>query len=54
MTVYEDAIQPFKILLNHEKASSVKKTNLIKYIAINIFAVDNLFRKQGQCSHKYI
>ena len=47
MTVYEDAMQPFKVLLKHEKASSVKKLNLIKYMAINIFAVNNLFRKQG-------
>ena len=49
MTVYEDAMQPFKVLLKHDKASSVKMINLIKYMAINIFAVDNLFRKQGQC-----
>lgn len=47
-TVYEDAMQPFKVLLKHPKASSVRKDNLIKYMALNIFAIDNLFCKQGQ------
>jgi len=49
MTVYEDAIQPFKVLLKHNRASSIKKIYLVKYMAINIFAVNNLFRKQD-CS----
>ena len=53
MTVYEDAMQPFKVLLKNDKASSVKMINLIKYMAINIFAVNNLFQKQGQCLFEF-
>ncbi|XP_065055550.1 telomerase-binding protein EST1A-like isoform X1 [Rhopilema esculentum] len=45
MTVYEDAMQSFKLVLNANKASCIKKENLIKYMAINIFSINNLLKK---------
>lgn len=46
-SLHQETLSELTTLLSYTEASSMKEENLLKYIAINIFAIHNLLEKQG-------